>query len=276
MNGFKHLVCRAMVLAIALAGAGGTIAAAPAAEPAVAVVDAGPGSSGRHEAFLLHLPGIDGTRGVDHSLIAGLADAGLRAEVHIDDWTEQAPGLSALMAYDRNLKEAQAAADLINRRFEQDPASPIVVTAHSGGTAIAVWALERLRPGVMVRDVVLLAPALSPHYDLTAALRHVQNAMTVYSSPIDGLVLGIGTSLFGTMDRVNGESAGRYGFEVPASADFNVYQQKLRPAPYRREWAAYGDKGSHIGPMSRAFASHIVAPSLIKDCAAPPAGAVLP
>ena len=66
-------------------------------------------------------------------------------------------------------RQAGRVADAI-RRFRADhPGEPVFLVAKSAGAGIAVKALERLEAEDVER-VVLLSPALSPRYDLTAAL----------------------------------------------------------------------------------------------------------
>ena len=127
---------------------------APAAEPTT-------------RPLVLHLPGVGGYLSVDRSLIAGLARGGVSADFVVYDWTERDPGLHALHAYDRNQKEAGLIAGLIARRARAYPAGRIVLVSHSGGGAMAVWSLEHLPADVKVDTLLLLAPALSPTYDLT-------------------------------------------------------------------------------------------------------------
>ena len=80
------------------------------------------------------------------------------------------------------------------------PGAPVFLVGKSGGTGMVVRALERL-PEDTVEAAVLLAPALSPGYDLTRALRAVRREMVVFWSPMDVFVLGLGTRIFGTIDR---------------------------------------------------------------------------
>ena len=88
----------------------------------------------------------------------------------------------------------------------------------SGGTGLVVRALEGL-PEDSVEAAVLLSPALSPGYDLSRALRAVRREMVVFWSPLDLFVLGLGTRIFGTVDRVNSVSAGLVGFRPPVGPD---------------------------------------------------------
>ena len=70
-------------------------------------------------------------------------------------------------------------------------------------------------PKDAVECAVLLSPALSPTYDLVPALRAVRREMVVFWSPLDVIVLGLGTRIFGTIDRIKTVSAGLVGFRGP-------------------------------------------------------------
>ena len=212
-----------------------------------------------HGPLLLHLPGIGGPRLCDHRMLAGLRDGGVKANFVICDWTENDPGIAALQGYARNRREAQRIADLILAHIAADPDSPIYLTAHSGGCGLAVWALEKLPPDVKLQTVLLIAPALSPGYDLTRALHHVDGNMYAFSSLLDTVVLETGTRLFGTIDGVQTPAAGFSGFVQPPGAD-PLFYQKLIQRTYQRDWARYNDFGDHIGAMSRPFAKAILAP----------------
>jgi hypothetical protein len=219
--------------------------------------------------LLLHLPGIAGPRFCDNRMLAGLRGGGVKANFVIYDWTEDDSGIHALQAYQRNRAEAQAVADLIAAHVSTDPRSPIYLTAHSGGTAIAIWALEGLPPQIKIQTLLLMAPAISPQYDLSKALRHVEGNTYVFTSTLDTVVLDTGTSLFGTMDGVRTPAAGLTGFVQPPGADPEMYRKMIQH-PYDRDWIKYGDYGDHIGAMSRRFSQAILAP-LIVNADPPPA-----
>jgi hypothetical protein len=211
--------------------------------------------------FHLHLPGISGNRWVDRDLTQGLADGDLGADIETYDWTTADPGLGSLFAHRRNKSEAQKVAAMLADKYRADPRTRITVTTHSGGAAILAWALEDLPDDVSVDTVVMLAPALSPSYDLTAALRHVRHKAYALYSPYDP-VLGFGTSLLGTMDGVRTDAAGRVGFVRPPGGDETQYA-KLVTIKYQVEWMKLGNAGDHIGWMSRPFAREIVAPLIL-------------
>jgi pimeloyl-ACP methyl ester carboxylesterase len=214
-------------------------------------------------AYLQHLPGVGGTRSIDRMMVRGLADAGLHAEIVVDDWTRGDPGLMALTSYDRNRAEAESITERLLERMQSEPDRPVFLTGHSGGGGMTVWVLENLPADVRVEAVVLLAPALSPGYDLSEALRRVRGNVYVFSSEYDW-ILGWGTRNFGTLDRHMTDAAGRVGFTVPEGADEEQYR-KLIQLPYREEWTVHDNFGEHIGMMMTPFAREVIAPLLVKE-----------
>jgi hypothetical protein len=216
------------------------------------------------KAWLLHLPGIGGEHSVDRAMVRGLHDGGWPGSTEIYDWTENDPGINALQAKQRNIGEAKIVADQLLAEMRQDPSVEITLTSHSGGTGIAVWALEKLPPGKQIQTLVLLASALSPGYDLSQALTHVRGHAYVFYSEHDQVVLGVGTSMFGTIDGVKGVAAGLNGFTRPAAVDAKAYG-KLVQVGYDNRWMALANIGTHIGCMSRPFSEKILAPMVIAD-----------
>ena len=209
--------------------------------------------------FLIHLPGIGGERRLDRRMVEGLTAGGFSGEVEIYDWTDKRPGLPALLSYARNQIEAQLIADKITEIHRRQPERPILITSHSGGTGLAVWALEKLPADVQVERVILLASALSPQYDLSLALSHVRGHMYNFWSNQDVTVLSTGTTIFGTIDGVKTPAAGFVGFTPPKTANARQYQ-KLQQLAYEADWAQFGNTGGHIGAMSKAFAINVLAP----------------
>jgi hypothetical protein len=213
--------------------------------------------------WFLHLNGIGGERVCDHTLVSGLTAGGFDADFHIFDWTEGETGIVALQRQATHPIEARKAADMIIEQFKASPGTPIYVTGHSGGAAILTWALEMLPDEIKVESACMFAPALSPQYDLTKALRHVKGKLYVFSSPHDFVVLSTGTKMFGTMDGVRCEAAGLKGFVEPKTADDEQYK-KIVPQPYQRSWAfKYGNVGSHICALRPKFARDYVAKLLL-------------
>jgi pimeloyl-ACP methyl ester carboxylesterase len=220
-------------------------------------------------AVLVHLPGVAGPMAIDATLVSGLIDGGVADEAETFDWNAGRRGFPALNGYDENRREAGRLAARLTELFRADPRRRITVSGHSGGTAVAVWALEQLPADVRIDRLVLLASALSPAYDLSPALTHVREEAVSFYSPFDREVLGLGTKLLGTMDRQYTPAAGYAGFTPPPGAA-GAYA-KLKQVAYDAEWKRYGHYGDHIGMMESAFAASVIAP-LVVPAARPPGG----
>jgi hypothetical protein len=112
----------------------------------------------------------------------------------------------------------------------------------------------------IVDTLLLVAPALSPTYNLTRALGAVKRCFALVS-PKDRWLLGAGTRVFGTIDRRFGAAAGQVGFQLPANLDkigrdsYSRVQEVHWSATLARE----GPSGGHIGWMSERFlAKHLL------------------
>lgn len=173
-------------------------------------------------------------------------------------------------AANRDLKARQVA-DEVNRFRERTDGAPVFLVGKSGGTGVIVKALEHLDENA-VDVAVLISPALSPRYELARALRAVRREVVVFWSPMDLIVLGAGTRIFGTIDRVKSISAGLVGFRVPEAMDEARRAQyaKLRQVRWRAKMASTGYLGGHVGPDSPAFLRKYVVPLL--RVAEPPVG----
>ena len=212
--------------------------------------------------YVLHLNGIGGERSPDRMLIEGLEQGGLDADYRIYDWTGDEAGMLALSDVKLHESESAKVAQMLEDYRAQHPADRIILTSHSAGAGIAAWALAQLPPNVSVDTWIMLAPALSPNFDLSKALAHVTGKAYAFTSINDVIVLGAGTKLMGTVDRVKTNAAGLVGFVRPKSADPGQYE-KLVNVPYDTSWMRFGNMGEHIGPLMRPFARHVIAPLLL-------------
>lgn len=214
--------------------------------------------------YHIHLPGIGGYRSIDRGMLRGLQQGGLDAEFEPYDWTGEDTGLASLLNKNRHKSESAYVAQLITKAAKDHPHAKLTVSAHSGGAGIATWAIEQCADDVKIDELLLLSPALSPGYDLSKMLRHVRGHAYVIYSPYDVAVLGVGTTMFGTVDGVKADAAGKVGFAKPEGADATQYK-KLVQVPYDASWIKLGNIGDHIGSMSRPFAREILAPLLMKN-----------
>ena len=240
-----------------------TPSAAPGVPTTPATKPADVLASAPAKSWILHLPGVSGESHIDRDLRTGLRNAGFIGDIHIYDWTCKDPGIPALHNRQRNHEQAAIIADRIAQQFRAAPDVPIYLTCHSGGAGPAVWALEKLPADVSVKSLVMISPALSPGYDLSAALSHVSGKAYCFYSPDDDMVLGTGTRLFGTIDGVRTDAAGRVGFSKPQGADDRQYA-KLIAKPYDPAWARFGNIGGHVGAMTVPFAHAVIGPIVLE------------
>lgn len=220
-----------------------------------------PAASFGRDATLIYVLGIGGRGPADDEWTRGLRNGGYAGKIETRDWTGRLGPISALWGHSRQRAEARRIANRICRLRTESPSSPIILAGHSAGAGLVVRALEDLPHGTQVDGLVLLAPALSRTYDLTAALRHVNGRADVFCSDRDILVLAIGTTLFGTVDGVHGEAAGHGGFIRPPQAAADQYA-KLHTHPFSQARQRLGDDGGHYGPQSSSVAAVLVAPLL--------------
>jgi hypothetical protein len=211
---------------------------------------------------LIHVPGTAGDTFFDRWFTDGVQDGGLQVTVEHYEWTTwKKRHLAAIYDLDQNRRDAAQLAERITELARDEPDRPIIITSESGGGAFSAFALEQLPPDVQIQSWVMLAPALSPEYDLSAALKHVRGQAYVFTNKVDWLFLGVGTWIFGTLDRQHVAAAGEVGFTMPPSGEPQQYA-KIVTIPYHWSWARYGYFGDHSGGLSPFFGRAIVAPIL--------------
>lgn len=210
------------------------------------------------------LPGIEGVSVWNRDIVAGLEQGGVTSAIEIHDWTVGVQGaLINLTDIERNRRQAARLAEKIIAYREQHPGRPVHLVGHSGGAGMAVMTLEALPAGRQIDAAILLAPALSPEYDLSIALRRVRQGIWSFYSPRDVTLLKLGTTVFGPIDRTRGAAAGAVGFAIPAGLDRDsrrLYQQRLRQIRWSKRLEAYGASGSHVGWTDTDFVANYIAP----------------
>ena len=225
------------------------------------------------EGLALVADGVGGLHLCGTGLNYAAAAAGRTLLVHTFDWGH---GFGRWHADLTNVANHEAQAEAIAAEVEgyrrRNPGRPVFLVGKSGGTGVVVKVLERLATESVAR-VVLLAPALSPTYDLSRALRAVRDELVVFWSPLDVVVLGAGTRLFGTVDRVPAVSAGLVGFRTPGEADPGLYA-KVRQVRWSPEMIPSGYLGGHVGPDHPAFLRKYVVPLLTVVPAEAPSASV--
>lgn len=134
------------------------------------------------------------------------------------------------------------------------------IVAHSAGCGVALGAVARSRRGV--DRLVLLAPSVSPAYDLRTALTRVRGTVHVFYSERDTLFLRWRTGTFGTYDRVKSPAAGFGGFDVTALDAFSA--SRLKQHPWRVDWRAHHNDGGHFGATAGPFVQAVIVPLLME------------
>jgi hypothetical protein len=155
----------------------------------------------------------------------------------------------------RALRERAAELALLVSDYKSShPDAPVYVVLEAAGL-LAPATLER---------IVLLSAAVSPSYDLRPALRATRCNIVSFHSKLDWAWLQLGTSLFGTMDRVYGPSAGQCGFMVPADLDDEgrALYLKLVQSGWKAEMILECRGGGHFSTVTPCFLAHHLAPLL--------------
>jgi len=186
----------------------------------------------------------------------GLKAAGYQGQVASVLWT-----VSFNPAIDQRLGNARLGglqlARTIEKYRDQFPGRSVNLIGLSAGTGVAIWALENLKAGYSVDNVVLLGSSLWHRYDVAKALERVNGKIYNYYSSNDFVLAGP-MKVFGTIDGVFGEDgAGAVGLHPPKSSD-RVVNIRWEPAFER-----YGNFGNHTdgvrAPFVKAYLSkHII------------------
>jgi hypothetical protein len=219
----------------------------------------------RQKGLVLVLPGVEGKGPLNHNLARGFAEGGLSQAIEIHEWTT---GYWPLFAYHlgNTRRTAREASRLANRiRVYQDayPGRPTILVGHSGGGALVVKALECLPAGRNISAAFLLAPAISRGYDLSRALAHVDAGIWNFYSPLDCILLTLGTSLVGTVDGKHDVGAGAWGFLSSTSRPRPICQGQdacLFQVCYYPRLARFWHLGGHFGWTNRVFVSEWLTP----------------
>ncbi len=214
------------------------------------------------------LPGIEGKGPANRNIALGLEKGGASSAIEIFDWTTGLPAAYVvnLVTLERNKRQAAALADRIVAYRDLYPDRPVVLIGHSGGGGVAVLALEALPPGRQIDMAILLAPAISPDYDLSTALRRTRNGIVNFHSRRDVGFLGVGTTIFGRIDRRHGPSAGAVGFKPPedlGEEDTALYRERLMQVGWDKSLRKFGASGSHFGWVNQKFVATYLARLII-------------
>jgi pimeloyl-ACP methyl ester carboxylesterase len=217
--------------------------------------------------LVLILPGIEGRSFLNMAILHGLVDSGLPYAMEVVDWTTGNKFLTLyhLRAWKRNLRIARQLAQRIVEYQTEYPGRPVWIVGHSGGGGMALLTAEALPDSHRLTGLVLLAAAVSPRFDLGKALGKVERGIWSFHSWLDWLFVGVGTTVFGTMDGWHMPAAGMIGFARRPNADDRTPRFTDDTAPvfqqtaYHPRMAADFHLGGHFGCVHRVFVSERVA-----------------
>ncbi|NLG44448.1 MAG: hypothetical protein GX547_14485 [Phycisphaerae bacterium] len=213
------------------------------------------------EGLVYMLPGIDGQPGSLLEAYAGLRDGGVEAEIRVFNWGPYA--MLNLTYYERNRKVARAIADEIVAFQDQYSDAPVDLVGYSGGGALVLLVLESLPAERSVRKAVIVQAGVSPDYDLSEALWHVEDQLVSFYCPSDWLVLGVLTELVGTVDRAHTVSAGKDGFDTQRAIPDPLLADKLAQICWTPDMRSAGHQGDHDGMFEYDWNRRYVAPHLV-------------
>jgi len=156
----------------------------------------------------------------------------------------------------------KALAKAIKSWRDRYPAGRLTLLGHSAGCGVILGSLSRLDKPVSVEKVVLLAPSVSPDYQIDPALRQISGTLHVFFSEGDQVWLGWRTSTFGTYDSKRTEAAGKVGLNVE-HLNSNL-REKIVQHGYEPEYAELGNGGGHFGSLGRRFDEKVVVPLIAR------------
>lgn len=212
--------------------------------------------------LVLVLPGAEGQSPSNESLAKSIHESEVESCVVLRDWTRGTQGMIAYnqRAEKRNRSRARQIASYLSRYSSLNPDSRIQLVGHSAGAAMAIYIAEAMPNEKQIDAIYLLAPSLSPRYDLSTALLKTEFNIHSYCSKRD-MVLLAGTPIIGTVDGKHEIAAGWAGFEHPLRLDAKTEQyRKLLQHHASIESGLRNVDGSHYGWTQSSFITEHLSP----------------
>lgn len=213
--------------------------------------------------LVLVLGGIEGPSPYNRSMALGILSSRYRGAVVRLDWNDGIPfwrSIVNLMWPPHQEQQVARIVEFLSAYRRAHPDAPVHIMSQSGGTWITLRVLESLPLDFRVRSAVLIAPSVSPGYDIRAAADRCEHSLISVGSAGDYFFLGLGTTFFGTSDRKFTPSAGLLGWHYQHS--------RFIDARWHPNWLRWGYLGNHTTSTSTQFVRRVLVPQLL-------AGAVL-
>jgi pimeloyl-ACP methyl ester carboxylesterase len=223
-----------------------------------------PPASHAEHGLVVILPGIDGCTTVCDGVVRGLILGGLQAVIKVVDWRSfRVWSPIHLATHQRNQRRAKEIADSIRAFQHEYPGKPVHLIGHSAGAGMALFVMQHLTGVANVQSVVLLAAAVSRQFDVERLVPSATNGIWNFWSRGDLPATGLGTMIFGTMDRRHSAAAGSLGFKLPIDSDGHAAGSRLHQVGYRYRMARVWNFGGHFGCTNTAFVARYVAPIVL-------------
>lgn len=206
-----------------------------------------------------------GWAGSQRGVRSGLEAAGFEGHVEVFPWTSLLGPVPDHLLAGRNQKKGKELARRIARRRRAFPQHDLHVMGLSAGTAVIVFALEQLPPGVTVDNVVLFASSISADHDLSLAMEHVNGHLYATSSPHDEILGGLRINA----DGQTGRPAGLDGLRIPSRVKRYDHYTRVVNLAWRPAYIEMGWSGSHTGVTDHQFVRDVIAPRVLSTGAEP-------
>jgi pimeloyl-ACP methyl ester carboxylesterase len=221
------------------------------------------------------LTGVQGRSLLEQQIALGIADAGVPGRIEIVDWTTGNP-LRFLQHLRGHTLAAEAAVQLAERIAAyraKRPGCPVHVVGYSGGGYVALLLLEALPADIAITTASILAPSVSPQFEVVPLTAKTACGLTHFCSPFDLAVLGLLTIVVGTTDGRHTPSAGLVGFQnaggfIPTEVTLDEPPRRYRQLPFRLKWISQFHLGGHLGYANRIWACETLGRVLVRSCEA--------
>jgi hypothetical protein len=186
----------------------------------------------------------------------GLKKAGYVGDVELYIWTSSFNPLIDQLNIANARIRAAILAQKIDAYKKRYPNNVVNVIALSAGTGVATWAIENVKDGEKIDNLVLLGSSLSATYDMTKALRHMRGKIYTYFSPHDQVLATV--EVVGTIDGKRGvKSIGQIGLKPPRGMEDRVVN-----VGWNKGWMRLGWAGAHTDTTNEKFVQYEIAKRL--------------
>lgn len=208
-------------------------------------------------AAIYFVPGVAGDGMWYNGLRAGLRDAGEARPIITVSWGAPGP-LFAMNFSNAGIHDdaEQKLANILKSHAEKFDQEQIVLLGHSAGCGVILGAMRKLPHDARVDQIILVAPSVSPQYDISAALQK-SGSVDAFVSSRDTTFLSWRTSNFGSYDNIKTRAAGNAGFLIDRYSPAEL--TRFRQHPYDPAWNSLGNDGGHFGGVSRRFVASNIA-----------------